>query len=263
MINSTVYWITGASSGIGAALAVQLAQQNHALVLSGRNQKALEETRIRCLSETKNVVILPFDILDLDKFTEITLKAIDAFGKIDVLVNNAGASQRAKAMDTLPDVERHIMELNYFAPVALTKALMPHFVSRKAGHVVVISSIAAKFGFPLRSSYAAAKHALHGYFEALRLEHQDISFFVTMICPGRVKTPISLSALSGNGKPHGQMDEGQRKGISAEKCARRIVKAINQKSYEVVIGGLELIPVYLKRFAPFLFYMLIKRIKAT
>jgi len=263
MNDTTVYWITGASSGIGAALAVQLAKKNNALILSGRNLKALEECKEKCLITCQNVFILPFDVLNIDQFDDLTQKAIEAFGKIDVLVNNAGASQRARAIDTLPEVERQIMELNYFAPVALTKALLPYLIEQKSGHIVVISSIAAKFGFTLRSSYAAAKHALHGYFEALRLEHQDIPLYVTLICPGRIKTKISFSALNADGQPHGKMDEGQRKGVSAEKCAQQIEKAIQKKSYEVLIGGLELIPVFLRRYIPPLFYILIKRIKAT
>lgn len=258
----TVYWITGASSGIGKALATELAREGNALILSGRNEDALLELR-QSLSSKVQAKVLTFDMLAMEEFSEITAQAIGVFGHVDVLVNNAGVSQRSLAMETSVEVEKRLMDINYFSQVALTKALLPHFVQRKQGHVVVISSIAGKFSIGLRSTYAAAKHALHGYFEALRLELMDVPVYVTMICPGRVKTNVSMNALQGNGAAHNLMDEGQRKGISAEACARSIVKAIQAKKYEVLIGRLELIPVYLRRYFPPLFYALIKKIKPT
>ncbi|HOY49787.1 MAG TPA: SDR family oxidoreductase [Flavobacteriales bacterium] len=258
-----VYWITGASSGIGEALALQLAKPNNALILSGRNEQALEKVRQACSSHTTHVAVLPFDMLDLSAFPRLIDKAISFFGHVDVLVNNAGTSQRSLAIETSEAVERKLMELDYFAPVALSKALLPHFISRKSGHLVVVSSIAGKFGFALRSTYAAAKHALLGYFEALRLELKDIPIYVTVICPGRVKTNISFSAVKSDGSPHGVMDDGQRNGVSAEKCARAIDKAIQRKTPEILVGKAELIPVFLRRYCPPLFYFLIKRVKAT
>lgn len=259
----TVYWITGASSGIGEALALQLARPGNALILSGRNVDALEKVRAACRQRIAEVQVLPFDMIDLSAFPQQVNTAISFFGHVDVLVNNAGASQRSLAMETSEAVERRLMELDYFAPVALTKALLPHFVQRKSGHVVVVSSIAGKFGFTLRSTYAAAKHALLGYFEALRLELLDVPVYVTVVCPGRVKTNISFSAVKSDGSAHGVMDAGQRSGISAERCARAIDKAIRRKTPEILVGGSELIPVYLRRFCPPLFYFLIKRVKAT
>jgi dehydrogenase/reductase SDR family protein 7B len=261
MSASTVYWITGASSGIGEALALRLAQEGNALILSGRNTLALENLQAQCNKKISEVAILPFDMLNIQEFPMLAKQAVDFFGHVDVLVNNAGASQRSLAMETSETIERKIIELNYFAPVALSKALIPYFVKQKSGHIVVVSSIAGKFGFTLRSSYAAAKHALIGYFEALRLELISIPICITLVFPGRVKTNISFSALKSDGTAHGMMDEGQRKGISAEKCARAIEKAIIKRSYEVLIGGAELIPVYLKRFCQPLFYYIIKRVK--
>ena len=262
MTGETVYWITGASSGIGEALAKQLARGGNALILSGRNIAALEKVKRLCGEETP-VAILPFELKNISSFPEIVSKAIAAFGKVNVLVNNAGISQRSAAMETSAEVERNIMELDFFAPVALSKALIPYFVSMKQGHIVVVSSIAGKFGFGLRSSYSASKHALQGYFESLRLELKDVPVYVTMICPGRVKTNISYNALKGDGSAHGKMDEGQRKGISSERCAVLIDRAIQNKKYEVLIGKAELLPVFLRRYCPPLFYSLIKRIKAT
>jgi dehydrogenase/reductase SDR family protein 7B len=263
MSTTTVYWITGASSGIGEALALQLAHEGNALILSGRNTLALENLQMQCRKKITQVAILPFDMLNIQEFPEFVMKAFGFFDRVDVLINNAGRSQRSLAMDTDESVERQIMELNYFAQVALSKAVLPYFVKQNSGHIVVVSSIAGKFGFTLRSSYAAAKHALVGYFEALRLELKSIPVYITLVFPGRVKTNISFSAVVADGSSHGIMDDGQRRGISAEKCARTIEKAIKRRSYEVLIGGPELIPVYLKRFCPPLFHYLIKQIKAT
>jgi short-subunit dehydrogenase len=257
-----IYWITGASSGIGEALAYELAKPGNALILSARSAEKLSALKEKIGSHAE-VALLPFDLADVNAIPEHVENALSFFGHIDVLINNAGFSQRSPAMETAESVEREIMELNYFAPVALSKALLPHFLERKAGHIVVVSSIAGKFGFTLRSSYAAAKHALHGYFEALRLEMKDVPVFVTMVCPGRVRTNISYNARKGDGSTHNVLDDGQRKGISSESCARSIVKAISAKKYDVLIGGAELLPVYLKRFCPPLFYWLIKKINAT
>lgn len=257
-----VYWITGASSGIGEALAKQLAKRGNSLIISGRNLHSLEQLKAQISSEIQ-VEILPFELTAIDQFPSIVQRAIGFFGKIDVLVNNAGVSQRSPAMETSSEVERKLMEINYFAPVALTKALLPHFVARKNGHIVVVSSIAGKFGFSLRSTYAAAKHALHGYFEALRLELKDVPVYVTLICPGRVLTKISLNAVKGDGSAHNQLDDGQRNGITAEHCARVIDNAIQHKKYEVLTGKMELLPVYLRRYCPPVFYWLIKKVKAT
>jgi short-subunit dehydrogenase len=257
-----IYWITGASSGIGEALAYELAKPGNALILSARSAEKLSALKEKIGSHAE-VALLPFDLADVNAIPEHVENALSFFGQIDVLINNAGFSQRSPAIETAESVEREIMELNYFAPVALSKALLPHFIERKAGHIVVVSSIAGKFGFTLRSSYAAAKHALHGYFEALRLEMKDVPVYITMVCPGRVRTNISYNARKGDGSSHNVLDDGQRKGISAESCAHSIVKAINSKKYDVLIGGAELLPVYLKRFCPPLFYWLIKKINAT
>ncbi len=258
----TVFWITGASSGIGEALAKRLGTAGNAIIISGRDVKALENLKSE-IPQNVPVEILPFELIHIDTFDEVVQKALSFWGHVDVLVNNAGVSQRSPALETSNEVERRLMEINYFAPVALSKALLPHFVSRKKGHIVVVSSIAGKFGFSLRSTYAAAKHALHGYFEALRLELKDIPVYVTLICPGRVLTKISFNAVKGDGSAHNLLDSGQRNGITADHCAKVIERAIKQKKYEVLIGKMELLPVYLRRYCPPVFYWLIKKVKAT
>lgn len=258
----TVYWITGASSGIGKALALELAHPENAIILSGRNRHTLDEVR-ELVSKTAKAEVLVFDMLAMDEFPKIVEAAVGVFGRIDVLVNNAGVSQRSNAMETSAELEKKIMNINYFSQVALAKALLPRMIEQRKGHLVNVSSIAGKFGFGLRSSYAAAKHALLGYFEALRLELKDIPVYVTNVCPGRVLTQVSFNALTADGTTHGLLDDGQRRGITAQKCAKQIVRAIRNKKYEVLIGGKELIPVYLRRYCPPLFYFLIKRIKPT
>ena len=247
--NKTVYWITGASSGIGKALALELALPENSIILSGRNEQALQEIK-QVVEATSSAEVLAFDMLRMDEFEKIVTRAIGVFGHIDVLVNNAGVSQRSPAMETSAEVEKRLMDINYM-------------IERKKGHLVNISSIAGKFGFGLRSTYAAAKHAMLGYFEALRLELKDVPIYVTNVCPGRVLTNVSFNAMKGDGTAHNVLDEGQRKGITAEACARGIVKAIKGKKHEVLLGKLELIPVYLRRYCPPLFYYLIKKIKAT
>jgi short-subunit dehydrogenase len=260
--NKTVYWITGASSGIGKALALELALPENSIILSGRNEQALQKIK-QVVDATSSAEVLAFDMLRMDEFPKIVTHAIGVFGHIDVLVNNAGVSQRSPAMETSAEVEKKLMDINYFSQVALSKALLPYMIERKKGHLVNISSIAGKFGFGLRSTYAAAKHAMLGYFEALRLELKDVPIYVTNVCPGRVLTNVSFNAMKGDGTAHNVLDEGQRKGITAEACARGIVKAIKGKKHEVLLGKLELIPVYLRRYCPPLFYYLIKKIKAT
>lgn len=261
-LKQQIIWITGASSGIGEALAIQLAKNGNKLILSGRNKEALQRVCEKC-NTTAKAEILVFDMVDIENHHQIAKDAWNIFGNIDVLINNAGVSQRSLVLETTTAVERSLMEVNFYAPVSLTKALLPYFVAQKSGQIVVISSIAGKFGFALRSTYAASKHALQGYFEALRLELKDIPIYVTVICPGRVLTNISYNALNGKGITHAKLDDGQRHGISAAKCAQKIEKAIKNKQYEVLIGKLELIPVFLRRFCPPLFYFLIKRVKAT
>jgi short-subunit dehydrogenase len=185
------------------------------------------------------------------------------FPKIDILINNGGVSQRTLVKDTTMEIFRKIMEINLFGAVQLTKLVLPVMIKNGGGHIIATSSISGKFGFPLRSAYAASKHALHGFFETVRLENINENIKVTIVCPGRVKTNISYNAISTDGKPHGKMDDGQNEGISPEKCALQIMKAIRKNKKEVLIGGKELMMVHFKRFAPFIFYKIASKIKST
>lgn len=260
-LKNKVIWLTGASSGIGEALAYALASKGARLVLSARRKEELERVKGNCSQEAQaSIRVLPLDLSQSDTLKLSTEAAIQIFGHIDILINNGGISQRGFAAQTQLDVDRRIMEVNYFGTIALTKHLLPHFVSRKQGHFVNVTSITGKFGTPYRSGYAAAKHALHGFFDAVRAEHFRDNIIVTMICPGFIRTKLTLSALTADGTPLNKMDEAQYKGKPAEWCARKIVTAIEKEKEEVYIGGREVFAVYLKRFFPRLFSRVIRNV---
>lgn len=252
-----VIWITGASSGIGEALSYELARQGARLILSARRKDQLERVKGNCVPTSQpSVRVLPLDLEKPETLKLSTEAAIQLFGHIDILVNNGGISQRSFAKDTLIEVDRRIMEVNYFGAVALTKYLLAHFLKRGKGHFVTVSSVTGIFGTPYRSGYAASKHALHGFFDSLRAElYRDVkdNIAVTMICPGFIKTPITLSAVTGDGTPLGKMDDAQYKGKPPEWCAAKIADAIRSKKEEVYIGGKEVLGVKFKRLFPRLF----------
>lgn len=256
-----VVWITGASSGIGEELARQVALKGALVVLSSRNEQALSDVKDKLFQSEKHLV-LPLDLENGD-FSNAVLSVQEKYGRIDVLVNNGGVSQRSSVNETPISVDRKIMEINYFGPVGLTKAVLPVMLSQGSGHIVVISSIAGKFGFFLRSSYSAAKHALYGFFESLLLEVEKDNIAVTIASPGQINTPISLHALTADGKPHGIMDNNQSKGMTVESCVNQLLKAIERKDKEVLIGGKELLAVHIKRFFPRLFWKIIRKQSPT
>ena len=257
-VSNKVIWITGASSGIGEALAVALSKKGAKLILSARRSDELERVRQLCAqSETK---IIPLDLTAADTLDEVSRTAIACYGHIDVLVNNGGISQRSFVQETDMHVYRRLMEVNFFGGIALTRNLVSHFVSRSQGQFVVISSVAGKYGAPFRSGYAASKHALHGFYDALRAEYWKNNITVTMVCPGIVKTPISYSALKGDGSRNDKMDDLQSKGMDVEKCAAAIVRAMEAGREEVYIGGKEILLVYIKRLFPSLFSNIIRKV---
>jgi len=255
-------WITGASSGIGEACAYEYARRENKLILTSSSRERLEPVAEACRQKgAKDVLVLPADFNDLDGVTLLVRTAWDAFGGIDTLFCNAGISQRTSVEETSMDMVRQIMEINYFAPVALTKAILPLMLKAGGGHIAVTTSIAGVFGFPLRCAYSSSKHALYGFFETLQAEYYDKGIRVTIVCPGRVRTNISVNALDKGGEKHGTMDPGQDKGLPADKAAKKIVRAINNGQREVLIGRGELVMVYIKRFFPALCALLARRIK--
>nr|AIA13161.1 short chain dehydrogenase [uncultured bacterium]AIA13386.1 short chain dehydrogenase [uncultured bacterium] len=260
-LTNKVIWLTGASSGIGEALAYALARKNTKLILSARRKEELERVKGNCPVEVQpNIRVLPIDLAEASTLKLSTEAAIQIFGHIDILINNGGIGQRSLIKDTSLDVDRKVMEVNYFGAIALTKYVLPHFIKRKGGRFVTVSSLTGKFGTPYRSGYAASKHALHGFFDTLRTEHYEDQIKVTMICPGFIRTPITVSALTGDGTPLNQMDNAQSRGKTPEWCAQKIIRAIEKNKQEVYIGGKEVLGVYIKRFFPGIFAALIRKV---
>ncbi|PWL24336.1 MAG: short chain dehydrogenase [Fluviicola sp. XM-24bin1] len=262
MYQDKVIWITGASSGIGKALAAQWATAGAQLVLSARNVEALEALKASLPNSDRHLV-LPLDLADSSNFDALASAVVEKLGKIDILVNNGGMSQRSEAHETPLEVDRRIMEVNYFGNIALTKAVLPYFQKQKSGHFLVISSIAGKFGFFLRSAYSASKHALHGFYESVMLEEEKNGVLVTIACPGKINTNISVNALNKTGEKHGEMDHNQATGMSAEECARQLIKAVSKGKKEVLIGNKEIKAVTLKRLLPGVFWKVIRKQSAT
>lgn len=258
-----IIWITGASSGIGKSLAIALSKKQTKLILSSRNEAALNAVKNAC-EYPENVKVLP---LDLENYINLSAKveaALALFGGVDMLFNNGGVSQRSLAKDTTMEVDKRIMEVNYLGTVALTKALLPHFIDKKGGHFVVITSIVGKIGTPLRSSYAASKHALHGFFDSLRAEVYHYNIKVTLACPGFVQTNVSLNALTADGTPQNKMDGATKNGLTPEVFAEKLLKAVRQEKQEVYIGGFkEKLAVYVKRFFPKLLSKMIRKLAVT
>jgi short-subunit dehydrogenase len=259
-INEKTIWITGASSGIGRALAMNLSQQGARLILSARSVERSEDCRQACAYPDRHVVF-PLDLADPASLQEAMRLALENCEAIDMLINNGGVSQRSLVVDTCLEVDRRIMEVNFFGAVTLTKLILPSMLSRKSGHIVVISSVMGKLGTPYRTAYAASKHALHGFFDSLRAELWDQGIRVTMVCPGFVRTNITINALKGDGSTFGSMDAAQAGGMGPEDCAEKIVRAIEAESNEVYMGGKEILGVYLQRFVPGLFAKIIRKVK--
>jgi short-subunit dehydrogenase len=252
-----VVWITGASSGIGEALAYAFSASGARVILSSRRADELERVRRGC-AHPEQVRALPLDLLDIPSLTAKTAEAIAVFGQIDWMIHNGGVSQRGLVKDTSLEVQRRVMELDYFSYVALTQAVLPHFMERKAGHFAVMSSVMGKIGTPMRSAYAAAKHALHGFFDCLRAEVAPMNIGVTILTPGYIRTNIALNAVTGDGSPMGRASGEIDNGLPADQAAKQILRALAKGKFEAYIGkpGKEKIGLLLNRFAP---GMLIRR----
>lgn len=253
-------WITGASSGIGEALARLLADSKPQLLISGRN----EESLAGLVNELKKkgvekVEALAFDLGSGPDRESALAKVAKQWGAPDILILNGGLSQRSLIAETELSVYQKLIEVDYLANVHLTKAFLSKWTEQQGGQVVVTSSLVGKFGTPYRSGYAAAKHALHGFFDTLRAESSPHNLKVNIICPGFIHTKVSVNALVGNGEALGEMDEAQAKGMKPSVFAMKALKAIEQNKAEVYIGGKETMGVYLKRYLPGLFRRIITR----
>ena len=258
-LTDKVVWITGASSGIGEALAHEFAKEGAKLVLSARRPEELERVQKSLGLPAASVLTLPIDMLKPEEFKEKTKTVLQYFGKIDVLVPNAGISQREKFMDIAPVDFQKLMDTNFTSVVLLTREVLPHMLTQKSGGILVTSSVSGKIGTAYRTFYCASKHAIQGFFDSLRGEVWRDGVQVTVACPGYIKTNISLNAIGKDGKPFGKMDQNQAKGIPADVCARKMVNALKTGKNEIIIAGFrETLGTYLKRFAPALLWQLTK-----
>jgi short-subunit dehydrogenase len=257
-VKGKVVWVTGASAGIGEALAIVLAGRGARLVLSARRLDKLQEVQRKLPASTESLIV-PLDLTDMDSFPAKVDEVMGRFGRIDVLFNNGGISQRGLALETPVEVDRQILEIDYLGTVALTKAVLPHLLAQKTSHIGVTSSLVGYIESPYRTSYSAAKHALHGFFDSLRAELHDRGLRVTLFCPGFIKTDISVNALTESGEKLNEMDPAQARGMEPMECAEQMVRAVERNKNEVYIGGKEVIAVYYKRFLPKAFSRFIRK----
>ncbi|MCB1157462.1 MAG: SDR family oxidoreductase [Leptospiraceae bacterium] len=263
-LKEKVVWVTGATSGIGEALVHNLKKEGAKVILSARREEELKQVQESSGLDTNNSLCLPLNLTETESFPDKYQQIKDKFGQIDILINNAGQSQRSLIKDTDLEVYRKLFEVNFFGNIALTKTILPDMMKRKSGSIVVISSIVGKVPTQLRSGYSASKHALHGFYDSLRLEVIEDNIQVLLVLPGYVKTNVSINAVTGNGKEYGKMDEATEAGMEPEECAKKILEAIKKGETEVVIAGFkENLAVTLKRLAPDLLFHIMRGSKVT
>lgn len=245
-----VVWITGASSGIGAALARELAKRGAKLILSSNEERALERAAADCGAPREDVLVLPLDLEDFEALPAVAARAWERFGRVDALVNNAGLAQRSLAADTTMAVYRKLMNVDCLGHIALTQAVLPRMIARRSGYLLATLSVAGYVGTPLRTGYAAAKYGLRGYFDGLRYEVWEHGIRTSLIVPGFIRTQITTKALEGDGSRHGQMDPANAAGLPPDRAARKILAGMEREKREIFFGGWELGIVLLKRLWP-------------
>lgn len=257
-----IVWITGASSGIGEALTYAYNKLGAKVIISSRNGDELARVKSNCINPNE-VHLLPLDLEDNSSLPSKADEAIKLFGKINILINSGGISQRSLAMETDLVTEKRFLDINFWGTVSLSKAILPHMLAQNSGSIIAISSLVGKFGTRYRSSYSASKHALHGYFDSLRIEIDNPNIHIMLACPGFIKTNVTINALKADGSAQGTMDDAQENGMTAAVFAEKLIKAIKAKKEEVYIGGKEVNGIWLKRFFPRLFSKIIRKAKVT
>jgi short-subunit dehydrogenase len=258
-LKDKIIWITGASSGIGEALAYACAAEGAKLVLSARREQELQRVAKACKLPEENILVLPLDLEDTSMVQEKANAVLDKFGRIDVLVNNSGMGHRTKAVNTSTEIDRRIMEVNFFGTINLSKVVARIMQKQKSGKIAVITSIMGKYGLPLYSTYSASKHALYGYFESMRQELYKDNVQVILIAPGFINTDVSTKLLTEEGKEYGVKSDAQEKGMKPADCARRIVRALKSSKDHKYVGGYEIFSVFVKQYFPRLFYKLMRK----
>ena len=255
-LKDKVIWITGASSGIGASLAIQLNQLGAKVIASARRTDKLIELKNNC-SNPKDLMILPLDITDPISI-ENAITKVKQLDPLDLVIHNAGIAQKGLVIENQMEIDRKIMETNYFGTVAFTKSIMPLFLKQGHGWFAVMSSFAGVMGIPGRSAYAASKHALHGFFESLNAENINCKLDVSFIIPGFINTEITAKGLCGDGQPFGKVETSHQLGMSAHDCANDIIKGLKKTKKRIVVGKAEVFLLTIKRFSPRLSQYIIK-----
>jgi len=261
-MNKHFVWITGASSGIGVGFAKYFAKLGYPIILSARRQEKLEDVK-KQLPANVPVEIIPLDLESSDQIEQAWQQIEEKNIQVGILINNAGISQRSLVMETSASVIRKMFELNFFAVVNLTQKVAKQMIERGDGHIISVSSLVGKFATPRRAFYSATKHALVAFMDALRAELWQQNIRVTTVCPGYVNTGLAFNALTGDGVPQNQQDDGQKNGLSVDAFVNKTMKKMNKGKDEIYVGGKELAGVYLKRFFPNFFNRLIRQVKVT
>ncbi|RZJ74489.1 MAG: SDR family NAD(P)-dependent oxidoreductase, partial [Flavobacterium sp.] len=215
-----IIWITGASSGIGEALVYAYEQMDAKIIISSRKNEELLRVKANCKNQS-NIHILTLDLENHQSLSSKADEALKIFGKIDILINSGGISQRSLALETDLTTEQRFININFWGTVILSKAVLPQMIAQNTGSIVCISSLVGKFGTKYRSSYAASKHALHGYFDSLRIELNNPNIHMMLACPGFIKTNVTINALTANGASQGTMDDAQENGMLPEIFAQK------------------------------------------
>jgi short-subunit dehydrogenase len=266
-LKGKVIWITGASSGLGEAMAYELARQGAQLILSSRNKAQLDFVKGNCHPLAQpGIRVLPVDLGEGSTLRLCVEAAVQLFGHVDILINCGGISQRGFARETPIENDRKIMEINYFGTITLTKYLLPYFIRQKGGQFVTITSLTGIIGTPSRTAYAASKHALHGFFESFRAElwrEFRNMIRVSVICPGYVKTDITKHALNFDGKDFGKTDDLHENAMTTKQFAKKAIRAIEKRRDETYLGGKEVLGVYIKRFFPRMFRKIVRKVRVT
>jgi len=262
LFQDQVVWVTGASSGIGEAMARDFVKRGARVILTARRVDRLEQLarELNGGSANPRAKVLPADLSDLGSLPELTTRAISIFGHVDVLFNNAGASQRGMVVDTSFEIEHRMIQLDLLSPIALTKAILPHLVARGSGRILVTSSLMGDLELPGNATYACVKHGLNGYFYSLAFELKSLGILVQVLQPGFVKTEVSISAITSTGERHGKMDSTHEKAMSAEEFSRRVFPKIEKGKTSIYIAGKEGLAVTLRHWFPGLYRFVVSKV---
>jgi short-subunit dehydrogenase len=248
-MKNKVVIITGASSGIGMALAEECSRKGAKLVLAARRRDKLKEVESRLKKENPQVVAAATDVSREDDCRALADLAVKTFGGIDVLINNAGISMRASFLELDLKVIREVMDVNFWGTVYCTKYALP-WLLRSQGSLVGISSIAGYKGLPGRTGYSASKFALQGFLEVVRIENLNKGLHVLIACPGFTASNIRKTALDKAGNPQGESPREEEKMMSAQEVAARIVRAIEKRKRTLILTTQGKLTVSLNKFFP-------------